>query len=383
MPSRAGLDVKSTNLEIPLDNSNALNPDIDELKSEAVRGLVSMLDGGTNLFCFRLTSGEQGLTREGLSERYTIMTILGLSELERAAGKHPFDTRALYKAFVQDIHWIDGVGDLGLLIWMSANFAPDQLEDLFRRIDLQTALDRHQDARHARTMELSWFLAGLSHAALASPDAAPILEDLAVEAYQRLKGNQTEHGFFGHMSTRKSMAGILRGRVGSFADQIYPIYAMSKFASAFSVEEPLCSALECARAICSAQGELGQWWWLYDSWTGVVSSRYPVYSVHQHGMGPMGLLALEVATGQSFRPQIHKGLRWIYGSNELSADMRDLSRGLVWRCIRPKSKQTKYWNTALSLIRHPKDNESTGPLEILHEIRPYELGWLLYALAGL
>lgn len=375
--------MKSTNLEISVDHSNALNVDIDDLKSEAVRGLVSMFDGEKNVFCFRLTSGEQGLTREGLSERYTIMTLLGLGELERAGEKSPFDTRGLYKAFVQDVRWIDGSGDLGLLIWLCAKFAPEQLEDLFRRIDLQAALDRYQDARQARTMELSWFLSGIAHAALASPDAVRTLEDLAVEAYQRLKGNQTEHGFFGHMSTRKSVAGVLRGRVGSFADQIYPIYAMAKFASAFSVEEPLCSALECARAICGAQGELGQWWWLYDSWTGVVSSRYPVYSVHQHGMGPMGLLALEAATGQSFRPQIYKGLRWIYGFNELNVDMRDLSRGLVWRCIRPKSKRTKYWNTALSLIRHPKDNGSRGPLEILHEIRPYELGWLLYALAGL
>lgn len=383
MPSRTELDVKSSNLEISIDHSNGFNPDIDALKSEAVRGLISMFDGEKNLFCFRLTPEEQGLAKEGLSERYTIMTILGLGELERTGGRSPFDTRALYKAFVQDIRWIDGAGDLGLLIWLCAKLAPEQLEDLFRRVDLQTALDRYQDARQARTMELSWFLIGVAHAALASPVAAPTLEDLAVEAYQRLEANQTEHGFFGHMSTRKSVAGVLRGRVGSFADQIYPIYALSKFASAFSVEEPLCSALECGRAICSAQGELGQWWWLYDSWTGVVSSRYPVYSVHQHGMAPMGLLALETATGQSFRPQIYKGLRWIYGCNELNADMRDLSRGLVWRCIRPKNKQTKYWNTALSLIRHPKDNGSTVPLEILHEIRPYELGWLLYALAGL
>jgi hypothetical protein len=383
MSSRAALNSKPAGIDIPLGGSGALNPNISELKSRAVQGLVPMFNAEKSLFCDRLVRTEQGLVQEGVSRRYTIMTLLGLRELEQTGANSPFDIRTLYDVFVRDIRWIDGAGNLGLLIWLCAKFAPDQLEGLFRRVDVQTALDRYQDARHARTMELAWFLAGLAHAALADPDVAPELEDLAVQAYHRMKGNQGEYGFFGHMSTRESAAGRLRGRVGSFADQVYPIYAMSKFASAFNVEEPLCSALDCAGAICGAQGELGQWWWLYDSRTGSVSSRYPVYSVHQHGMAPMGLLAVEEALGQSFRPQIYKGLRWIYGFNELSADMQDSSHNVVWRCIRPKSKQTKYWDTALSLIRPPKENDTVGPLEILFEIRPYELGWLLYALAGL
>ncbi len=383
MSSRAALNSKPAGVDIPLNHPVTLNHDISELKSRAAQGLVPMFNAEKSLFCNRLVRTEQGLVQEGLSPRYTIMTLLGLREFEQAGANSPFDIRALYNVFVRDTRWIDGAGDLGLLIWLCAKFAPDQLEDVFRRNRVQTALDRYQDARHARTMELAWFLAGVAHAALVSPNAAPELEDLAVEAYHRMKGNQGEYGFFGHMSTRKSVAGALRGRVGSFADQIYPIYAMSKFASAFNVEEPLCSALDCARAICGAQGELGQWWWLYDSRSGSVSSRYPVYSVHQHGMAPMGLLALEDALGQSFRPQIYKGLRWIYGFNELSADMRDLAHNLVWRCIQPKSKQTKYLDTALSLIRPPKESQSVGPLEVLFETRPYELGWLLYALAGL
>jgi hypothetical protein len=154
---------------------------------------------------------------------------------------------------------------------------------------------------------------------------------------------------------------------------------MARFASAFGVDEPLGSALECASAICGAQGHFGQWWWLYDSRGGQTSSRYPVYSVHQQGMAPMGLFALEEATGQSFGNHIYKGLRWIYGANELDLDMRDFSQSLIWRCILPKSRQTKYWDTALSLVRQTKEDATAGPLEILFEDRPYELGWLLYA----
>jgi hypothetical protein len=357
------------------------NIDIPELSLLAARGLVHMFDAGKQLFCHRLVRTERGLVREGLSPRYTIMTLLGLREMEQTGVASPFDTQAIYEALARNISWIRCVGDLGLMIWVTAAFAPDELEALFGRIDLETALDRFTDARQARTTELSWFLAGLTHAAMSSGKRATDLTDLAVETYHRMEQNQTEYGFFGHMAQTKSVAGILRGRIGSFADQIYPVYAMSKFASAFGVEEPLESALECASALCNAQGELGQWWWLYDSKTGRVSSRYPVYSVHQQGMAPMGLFAVEEASQQSFREYIYKGLQWIYQSNELSADMRDLDQNLIWRCILPKRSRTKYWDTMLSVLRSPKENAPVGPLEILYEDRPYELGWLLYAFA--
>ena len=43
--------------------------------------------------------------------------------------------------------------------------------------------------------------------------------------------------------------------------------------------------MRCAHGLCQAQGALGQWWWHYDSLRGRVFEGYPVFSVHQHGMG--------------------------------------------------------------------------------------------------
>ena len=361
--------------------SPATSLDIRELNSLAARGLVSMFDTEKQLFCHRLVRTERGLVREGLSPRYTIMTLLGLRELERNGGSTPFDTQVLYESFAPGTSWLRGAGDLGLMVWLTATFAPDQLGRFFREVNLEAALDRYADARQVRTTELAWFLAGLAHAAMWSPKTAAELMDLAIATYHRMEQNQGDCGIFGHLAEKKSLRGILRGRIGSFADQIYPIYAMSKFATAFNVEEALGSALSCAFAICSAQGALGQWWWLYDSRTGRTSSRYPVYSVHQHGMAPMGLFALEQATGQSFKENIDRGLRWVYGSNELGVDMRDLGQNLIWRCILPRNKQTKYWETVMSLVRSPKKSPSVVPLQMLFEERPYELGWLLYAFA--
>jgi hypothetical protein len=95
----------------------------------------------------------------------------------------------------------------------------------------------------------------------------------------------------------------------------------------------------------------------------------------------MGLLAVEEATGQCFKQFIYKGLCWIYGTNELNVDMRDDRENLIWRCILPRNSQTKYWEMALSVVRSRNEHAQVRSLKILYEQRPYEFGWLLFALA--
>jgi hypothetical protein len=358
-----------------------VSSDLEKLVALAAQGLVRMFDEERQLFCQRFIRTNQGFVREGHSPRYTIMVLLGLHELEQSGGRSPFDTNAVYKSFVSDSSWIRSVGDLGLLLWLTATFEPDQVNGLLSRMDVDKALSHYSDARDGRTMELAWFLAGLAHSAQAAPELTLPLTDLAHKTYLRLLENQGEHGFFGHLGTKKSLTGRLRGRIGSFADQIYPIYAMSKVAKSFHLEEALTPARECAKAICDVQGDLGQWWWLYDSRSGRVSSHYPVYSVHQHGMAPMGLFAIEEATGQNYGSAIYKGLRWIYGANELAVDMRDCQENLVWRCVRPQNKSGKYREAVLSLIRSSKKDPPNEDLEVLYETWPYEFGWLLFAFA--
>jgi hypothetical protein len=342
-----------------------------------------MFDKKRQLFCHRLVATKQGMVQQGISPRYTVMTLLGLKELEAAGVATGFDVPAIYASFVRDTKWVRSSGDLGLVIWLVARFAPQQLESFLRTLDCRTAMERFADAREGRTMELAWFLCGLAHAAEASSKLKDDLKNLATETYRRLVGNQGEHGLFGHMNAKKSLAGRLRGRIGSFADQVYPIQAFSKAAQVFEMEGATARALECASAICAVQGESGQWWWLYDSRTGRVSSRYPVYSVHQHGMAPMCLLAVEEVSGQSFRKSLDKGLRWIYGANELGLDMRDATEKTIWRCISPRNGSRKLLEVLASAFRQQDQNSPAGRLEVLREQRPYEYGWLLFALARL
>jgi len=339
-----------------------------------------MFDSDKQLFCYRLRHTKAGLVREGVSRRYTTMSLLGLQALKKAGVECPFDTDTVFKSCAADTRWIHGVGDLGLLTWLTAEYAPAQLDDLFQSVDLENSLEQFADARKGRTMELAWFLAGLCHASLAAPRRSWPLGDLAADTYRRLQDNRGESGLFGHLATRGSLSGLLRGRIGTFADQIYPIYALTKFATVFDLEEPLDVALECALIICRLQGKQGQWWRFYDSEKGRVVCRYPVYSVDQYALAPMALFELEQATGRRFQDDVHRGLNWVYGSNELGEDLRAPSRQVIWTCILPKSRRRKYWETAKNFLWSSRQDDTVQSLRVLHEGRPYELGLLLCCL---
>ena len=351
---------------------------IHRLVGLSIAGLVPMFDREKQLFCHKLKKTPNGLVQEGISQRYTVITLLGLHRLEESGANSPIEIKPVFDGLLANTGWVDNAGDLGLLLWLCALVAPERLAEVARTLNVQSALARFADAKQGRTMELAWFLAGLSHGSLANPKWLPEAKQLAAETYGRLIENQGNRAF-GHISRNKSISGIVRGGVGSFADQVYPIYAMSKFATAFGDSKAKQRALDCGENICEAQGPLGQWWWHYDSATGQVVDGFPVFSVHQHGMAPMTLFALGEAVGSDFTPWIHKGLQWI-ANNELGLDMEDGSANLVWRCIeRPKS--SKYLNVAAGMLSRRDNQTSRDNLRVLFECRPYELGFLLYAFA--
>jgi hypothetical protein len=349
----------------------------------AIRGLVPMFDQKRQLFCYRLKKTDQGMVQEGISQRYTMMTLLGLHRLEQAGGASPFDAKRIFQALLSDLSWIDNLGDLGVLLWLCGVVCPERLAELEPRLELRNSLTRYRGARRGITMELAWFLTGLSYWGQACPEKLPHLEPLAFQTYKTLVKNQGERGFLGHLSTSGSMAGMVRGRTGSFADQVYPLYGMAQFSKAYQHEEAATRALKCAHGICDVQGPMGQWWWHYDAPGGRVTDGYPVFSVHQHAMGPMTLFGLGEVVNQNFNEWIYKGLRWVNLSNELGVDMEDAPNGVIWRCIfRSRRSIGRYLKAGFGRYSNIVEHEHPEDLEILFECRPYELGWLLYAFAN-
>jgi hypothetical protein len=303
---------------------------------------------------------------------------LGLQRLAKYGQTQPFDLGLVRDAVLADTGWVRGVGDLGLLTWFAAECAPETLEKLFKEFDFDGALREYPDGRQGRTGGLAWFLAGISHAQLSGVRTSMDLTDVAVDAYHLLLDNQGESGIFGSGLYPSLIRQVFWRRFGSFDDQAYAIYALATFAKAFKVEEPLAAALNCANSVRALQGELGQWWFLYDKRAGRVANRYPVLSQHQDGIAPVGFLALSEATGQSFYEPIYRGLSWIAGTNEVGNDLRNLERGLIWGSIGPAKRRPNYWEAALSLL-----NISFSPcsddLNVYYEARPDHFGWLLYA----
>lgn len=128
---------------------------------------------------------------------------------------------------------------------------------------------------------------------------------------------------------------------------------------------------------------MGQWWWHYDAPAGRIADGYPVFSVHQHAMGPMTLFKLGEVLHENFDEWIDKGLLWINSNNELGYEMESAADDLIWRCIyRSRRSLSRYVKAPFG--RFPSANQHDEPhdLNVLFECRPYELGWLLYAFAN-
>lgn len=354
---------------------------ISDLCDLAAAGLVQMLDPGSQIFCDIYNRTEKGMTRESLSPRYTMMTLLGLHRYERSGLRSPVAIAPVLEALLRDTSWISGAGDLGLLLWTCAELAPERLPEVYRQASAQGALARFLDGRLGFTMEVAWYLTGVASCYLAGHADLPGLAEQVEVARKILEGNCGVSGVYGHLSRSNSFRGFIRGRIGSFADQVYPTVAFAQMSRALRDDKARQMALRTAEKMCELQGSFGEWFWHYDSVTGRVVSRYPLYSVHQHAMGPMMLFATSEATGRDFSGAIYKGLAWISGNNELRRDFVDPKLNIVWRCIYLRPMQA-YLDFALRSLKFRDRSASSRKLTVKHECRPYELGWLLYAFVG-
>jgi hypothetical protein len=340
-----------------------------------------MLDPKRQIFCEIYNRAENGMVREGLSARYTMMTLLGLHRYERSGRGSPVPVSPILNALLRDTSWIVSAGDLGLLLWTVAELAPERLPEVYEEVGAQGALTRFADGRQGYTMEVAWFLTGIANCYLVGCGDLPGLSEQAAAARKILEGSCGKAGVYGHVSRNKSWSGRLRGRIGTFADQVYPTIAFSRLSQALQDDTARRMALRTAERMCELQAPLGEWSWHYDSVSGRVVSRYPVYSVHQHAMGPMMLFAASEATGLDFSEAIYEGLAWISDKNELHRDLVEPSLGLVWRSIYLDSTDA-CTDAALRFFQLRSGSAAAGRLKVRYECRPYELGWLLYAFAG-
>ena len=345
------------------------------LRNLALEGLARMFDPEAGRFLFRVRRTAGGVVREGHSDRYTAIALLGLAG-ERLpqvrAALHGRAAGEVWRALCERIASSRNLGDTALTLWAGVALGEDDRQ----RVSERLVGMRPEQGPHP-TVELAWTLSALS------VDGSRATGELRRLIAERLLDVQAECGAFAHLVG--GGAG-LRRHVGCFADQVYPIQALSLHAERTGERSAAKAAERAAELIVKRQGPAGQWWWHYDVRTGAVVEPYPVYAVHQDAMAPMALLALRRATGFDASEAVERGLDWLSHSPELGGgSLVDSAAGLIWRKVarREPGKLSRRLQAAATRLhpslRVPGLDRLFPPVAVDYEDRPYHLGWLLHA----
>lgn len=362
---------------------------VARLTTLAQRGLTHGFVADEGLFAqtVRCVSNKYGthLQREGLNLRYTAIAALGLAQCTQTEQRETLDgqlARDLLPFLVDEASLSEDLGSVALSAWAVAEITGSPDPRLMKRMLQTFASDGPLP-----TVDTSWALTAAVAALLCPdlPDATVQLgTQLATIAHERLRRGQGAQGIFAHAIPAESL-GRWRAHVGCFADQVYPIQALSRW-SALSGDTSALEAAELTAAqICALQGDAGEWWWHYDARTGEVIEGYPVYSVHQHAMAPMVLCDLAAAGGTDYSGSIDLGLSWMETHPEAGDELISDQFSLIWRKVgrhepRKASRSIMAATTSLRPGWKLKGVDTLFPVGVIdRECRPYELGWLLYA----
>lgn len=357
--------------------SSASRVRVEQLIALAKRGLPGMHVNRAFAHTVRAAKRGRSVRREGDSLRYSINVAQGLAFLDEATQRQILGGATasdLARETATRAEASDDPGAIALAAWAAAEVADFSAAPLLSRLR-----DLLSSDRPIATVDCSWTLI----AALAAKHLCDTTA-LITLASRRLLEGQGASGLFPHMLPA-SAAGRLRGHIGCFADQVYSTQGLARLHVALGDRVALAAAEACAARICELQGDAGQWWWHYDVRNGSVVEGYPVYSVHQHAMGPMALLDLREAGGTDHSAAVVKGLRWLDKHPETPDAMVSEQDNVVWRKV--GRKEPKKMVRAISAVTTAlKPGLRLSGLDIVfppgridYECRPYELGWLLYA----
>jgi hypothetical protein len=332
------------------------------------------------LFVFRLRRASQGILSEGLSRRYSAISVIGMAEHSaiRAPGVlRGQDLHDVCGRLLNDVARLSNLGTVALILWAArAAGYPD------RRWAWESLLELRPADRAYPTVDIAWSLAALC------VDAEAPVGDLREQLARRLTAAfDRGSGVFPHVIREDGTPRMgARSHVACFADLVYPVHALAHYHRLTGDRLAREVAIRCADHFCRLQGPEGQWWWHYDRRTGRVVERYPVYAVHQDAMAPMALFALEEAVGTDYSNPIARGLAWLARSPELEGGtLIDADAQVIWRKVarREPAKLSRYAQALASgihpALRMPGLNLIFPPMAVDYEDRPYHLGWFLYA----
>jgi hypothetical protein len=355
-----------------------------ELGPPAVEALRGMLDESSGLFSHKAHVEGEGYRNSGSNPLYTAMSLAGLLRFQGAAAADSFPVAtildALHKAAPEG-----GASLQGLVAWVSVLAGDERGEGVVDRLTGLRRLDRLDSAS----------LGNALHGLAIGAEAYPARRDAGVAAGGRIAAELLERfapraELFRPVRRPSGVRSAIGLLLTSFASQVYPLHGLASYTRLDGgIPDPRLGRV--AARLVDAQGELGQWWWLYSSASRRIVEGYPVYSVHQDGMAFMALSPLEALMIGSYREPLARGLEWLW-RNELDTPMFTTSPPFICRAIQRVGSDpdaaygiaSRNYRAAAARSLAPAlvaDRVSVAPgqLEVLSECRSYHLGWLLYA----
>ncbi len=354
---------------------------VEELCALSLRALKRMYLPDQGLFAFRLRRVAGDVVSEGISPRYTAMTLLGLMAAGESAARDVLagnDPRGVISRLLERVGEEPNLGNVALTLWAARSLGHEGADLALIRLKAMDPLGGSHP-----TVELAWALTALS----VSPHGVATDADLAARVARRLLQSQGRSSHLFPHWPAGCAAPWARAHVLCFADLVYPIHALSHYHGWTGDSPAMLAASSCAARMVALQGDAGQWWWHFDSRTGRVVERFPVYSVHQDAMAPMALFALADAGGEDYSTAIKLGMEWLKHAVEIDGTLVDREADLIWRKVhrREPGKVSRMLQAGASRL-HPSLRFPVDPLfppdAVDYECRPYHLGWLLYAWAG-
>jgi hypothetical protein len=313
--------------------------------------------------------------------RYIIIAQIGIRRWLRLHGDNE-----LLPDFWEHIHSrsceINSAGDLGLAIWAGVESNADACKAFAEKL----VSNWHRLSKACNAVEIAWVLQAIVQFSQCHPITSR-MADFLKDVRQKLMDLYCHNTALFARHNRKNLREMTSRRIACFADQVYPILALANYSRRFKDPMSVEVAAAVADTICRLQGPKGQWWWHYDVNTGIVAEEYPVFSVHQDGMAPMALLAVDRVTGTNHTTYIQKGLMWLNKRNERMETMIMPEQGIIWRDIHRREIHKMYRLARSALITaglHTVNRLAGRNLFgyiVNRECRLYHLGWILYAWA--
>lgn len=327
---------------------------------------------------------EDCIRPEGYSLRYAAISHIGISKW---LACRPWDRDrlpSLWGDILNELPKTNDIGDVALCLWAGCEGAINEKTEIIANRLLSLWKD-HQEK--CNSVELGWVLKACLMVRGSMPELGGKVDSMMRESYLMLIHHYHSTAGLFCRHRRQGFKQKISGQIACFADQVYPIVAMSHYGRLFDDKKAKSVASQVVAKICEYQGSLGQWMWHYDVVHNRLCEAYPVFSVHQHSMAPMAIFASDDVNGEDHNRQIELGAKWLLGDNELGENLIVPEQGVIWRDIERREPEKRTRN--IKGLCYTYGMKPIGDLltrrydtyKVNYECRPYELGWILYAWA--